>query len=342
MDAVPTIFAGAATGKADEAALPPALREYDEGDDPTKPGGLPCRHNREGCKYIGSSWGAILGHERQRHGKSFASLKGTYLYEQGTAELNAKQNARNQAKRIREGTNEPTKSARRSKVHSNEPKASQDKHEHCKNYERAASKLERPRSGTASSREQHASGQEKHKSEEDDIEKDGKRNGEVINESDSLVCSAESSSQGLKEKRKEEISEEKWKLYAQFILPKDEGTPKRLKVDKTAHEFMHSLLKTWQQKNRAELHELPTSSEWYLDARVESIKTGLLTKQHSVDVVRSYLKHYVNAQKKEQSVQASGASAASTRRGRKKCDGVFAVCIVCSAGHFAPPSLKER
>ena len=31
MDAIPTIVAGAATGKADEAALPPALREYDEG-----------------------------------------------------------------------------------------------------------------------------------------------------------------------------------------------------------------------------------------------------------------------------------------------------------------------
>ncbi len=54
---------------------------------------------------------------------------------------------------------------------------------------------------------------------------------------------------------------------------------------------MEEKLLEWQaETNAGSKFSLPYGNEWYYDMRVEAIKQGLLTKLHSQDVVKSYLK----------------------------------------------------
>ena len=292
MDTVPAIPASAAAGTGEAS---PALRQYGEGDDPTRPEGLPCRHSHNGCKYIGRSWGAIIGHERLFHGHSYASLKGSYLYQMGTVELNAKQTERYQKKRREDKKNEPTESARKGKATSKKPATSQDVGEDFTKDGGAASKLEQTQKEVSTNPKEPIGEKSKTRNEERDAEPEGEQKEGGNRPKARFGSSAENSRPEVNKHktRKDKIPEGKRKLYEEFTLPRDEGYPRRLKVDDSAHEFMQSLLNAWQRNNRTESDTLPTSSEWYLDARVECIKAGLLTKKHSPDVVKSYLKHFI-------------------------------------------------
>jgi hypothetical protein len=86
------------------------------------------------------------------------------------------------------------------------------------------------------------------------------------------------------------ITKEKAALYAGYVDKSNSN--KRMKVDSAAHRWMEARLQRWQAENGLPEHEWPTKKEWYLDARVDAIDAQVLTRQHSEDVVRSYLKHY--------------------------------------------------
>jgi len=62
---------------------------YTANDNDRLEGGLKCYF--PDCKYIGFSWESILNHVRTRHKIKYKELKGSYLYEMGSAELMAKQ-----------------------------------------------------------------------------------------------------------------------------------------------------------------------------------------------------------------------------------------------------------
>lgn len=57
---------------------------YKEGDDPYTGEGLQCYYKE--CKYHGSSWLKIIEHLRRKHGRSYASLKDSYLYKMANEE----------------------------------------------------------------------------------------------------------------------------------------------------------------------------------------------------------------------------------------------------------------
>jgi hypothetical protein len=306
----------AEAGHAARATAPEGcpLPPYKEGDDPTKPEGLACNH--DACTFIGRTWGGLLRHHG-KHGWTYASLKGTYLYKMGSAELNRKQNERYHKKRMENKKSKPTDSPGRGKAPSKRQATSQNKEEHPEEREGAASKVGRAHICAELSKEK----QEDEEGEENDEEENEEDECEVEEQEEegnsqksaySLAGSAESSQQELPRKRqKERIPEEKRMIYEQFTLPKDEHAPRRLKVDETTHAFMQGLLKVWQEDNGAEPHALPKSSEWYLDARVECIKGGFLSKFHSSDVVRSYLKHYIYEDKRKHRGPAATTSSAT-------------------------------
>ena len=56
---------------------------------------------------------------------------------------------------------------------------------------------------------------------------------------------------------------------------------------------MEEKLKRWQAESGKGESALPSDTEWFRDARAECIQAKLLTKEHSMDVARSYLKSYV-------------------------------------------------
>lgn len=90
-------------------------------------------------------------------------------------------------------------------------------------------------------------------------------------------------------------------IFAEYKRPPATGA-RRMKVDPMAHEWMVDQLKSWQQANNKGEAELPFANQWYLDKRIEAIKAGLLQKEHSEDIVRSYLKSKV----KKQHAKAAG------------------------------------
>ena len=80
------------------AVADPAIPEqiYKEGDDPSQ--GLTCCYG--GCNFRGRSWISIFSHVRNRHGRKYSELKGTYLYRKATEELNAQQNEYRRKRRL--------------------------------------------------------------------------------------------------------------------------------------------------------------------------------------------------------------------------------------------------
>ena len=67
----------------------------------------------------------------------------------------------------------------------------------------------------------------------------------------------------------------------------------RSRVAPEAHELMISKLTQWQKANDANSLERPHFNAWYLNLRITLIKRGLLTKQHSLDVCRSFIKSFI-------------------------------------------------
>lgn len=100
---------------------------------------------------------------------------------------------------------------------------------------------------------------------------------------------AQAAAQDISPKKKK-ICEAKRVLYAEYTIKKDIGDKTRYSVSANAHEFMINELCKWQVAHGLDILAVPVHNEWYLDIRVEMIKAGLLSKAHSQDVVRSYLK----------------------------------------------------
>ena len=75
---------------------------------------------------------------------------------------------------------------------------------------------------------------------------------------------------------------------SQCASPESHGTS-RVRPNPMAHEGMLEQLTEWQQQNGKADYERPTDKEWNMDARVECIKAGHITKYSCPDVVRSHL-----------------------------------------------------
>ena len=92
---------------------------------------------------------------------------------------------------------------------------------------------------------------------------------------------------------------DKLKLYNEYTMPKA-SLSRRMKVSPQAHAYMVERVKEWQHENCMGQTDRPVLNEWYLDVRVDAIQAGILTKDHSSDVVKSYLKSWVCLAKKVQ------------------------------------------
>jgi hypothetical protein len=57
---------------------------------------------------------------------------------------------------------------------------------------------------------------------------------------------------------------------------------------------MEAQLDVWQQETGAEKWERPVANTWYHDKRIECIELGLVTTDHSWDVVRGWLTNVMN------------------------------------------------
>ena len=115
---------------------------------------------------------------------------------------------------------------------------------------------------------------------------------------------------------KSAIPPEKLEKYKEYVEAKPVGT-QRLSVSDEAHKWMETRLQNWQQENDKGKYERPTSKEWYLDARVACIDAQHITKSHSEDVVKSYLKAYVFKLKKNDDMKEEQG----TGRDEKKKEG---------------------
>jgi hypothetical protein len=71
---------------------------------------------------------------------------------------------------------------------------------------------------------------------------------------------------------------------------------RRTKVDPCAHEYMRSAVREWQTRASKTANDKPYANEWYWDLRIELIKKGMLSRNHSQDVCRSYIKKWVTTQ----------------------------------------------
>ena len=67
----------------------------------------------------------------------------------------------------------------------------------------------------------------------------------------------------------------------------------RMFVGPSAHEWMERELRNWQIEVGASQLVCPRGNEWYRWKRVELIKIILLSRSHSDDVVKSYIKSYI-------------------------------------------------
>jgi len=74
------------------------------------------------------------------------------------------------------------------------------------------------------------------------------------------------------------------------------GGSKRTKVDPCAHEYMRSAVREWQTRASKNENDKPYGNEWYRDLRIELIKKGKLSRNHSLDVCRSYIQKWVKTQ----------------------------------------------
>ena len=59
--------------------------------------GLRCFY--PGCTFVTNSWGSLLGHVRNKHGRKLSELNGTYLHMMGMQERNSQQAAYRRAKK---------------------------------------------------------------------------------------------------------------------------------------------------------------------------------------------------------------------------------------------------
>ena len=71
---------------------------------------------------------------------------------------------------------------------------------------------------------------------------------------------------------------------------------RRIKVDKEANDWMKEKLIAWQKEEGTGPADKPFLNEWYMDARLDCIRAGLITKLHRPDVVRSFVAHFVKKQ----------------------------------------------
>ena len=74
---------------------------------------------------------------------------------------------------------------------------------------------------------------------------------------------------------------------------------------------MRAELRQWQQANNKGPEEVPFSTEWYLDKRIEAIKAGHLTKHHCEDAVRNVLTKKGAKQKKKAVPKGAASSDAA-------------------------------
>ena len=78
--------------------------------------------------------------------------------------------------------------------------------------------------------------------------------------------------------------------------PAMQGLGKRMKVAQAAHAFMREALQEWQSAEGKSASDKPYGNEWYHALRTRMIKADLITKDHSKDVCRSYLKSWLKKQ----------------------------------------------
>ena len=103
---------------------------------------------------------------------------------------------------------------------------------------------------------------------------------------------------GIKGNHKRRLTVKEKLRYASFeeILPSN----RRAKVSDKAHEWMENEFRIWREMNGLEqTDELPYGNIWYWEKRIDGIQSGYLTKAHSRDVVRSWLKHIQQRQTTE-------------------------------------------
>jgi hypothetical protein len=113
-----------------------------------------------------------------------------------------------------------------------------------------------------------------------------------------IPASGSASSQGSTSTRKkyQPIAAEKLKLYEEYTEHKEVLSVRRSKVDKEAKDWMKEKLIAWQTEEGTGPADKPFLNEWYLDARVDCIRAGLITKLHCPDVVRSFVADFVKKQ----------------------------------------------
>ena len=90
--------------------------------------------------------------------------------------------------------------------------------------------------------------------------------------------------------------ESKRDSYEQYN-PEASLVGRRCRVEPAAHAYMIERLKEWQEQEGKAGDEKPYPNTWYWDLRVHMIQKGLLSKDSSWDVCRSYLKSYAKTQK---------------------------------------------
>ena len=87
---------------------------------------------------------------------------------------------------------------------------------------------------------------------------------------------------------------ERKKVYETYAP--DKALPKRrIPVDPVAHEYMKLELIKWQTKEGKSQWDRPYQNEWYWDLRISLILQGMLSKDQSADVCRSYLRLFVKS-----------------------------------------------
>lgn len=86
-------------------------------------------------------------------------------------------------------------------------------------------------------------------------------------------------------------------LYAPYDPPEGGSGLRKHYVPPQAHAWMEAALWEWQNETGANPWEKPLPNKWYWDRRLECINAGLITCEHSWDVVRSWLKLVCDARK---------------------------------------------
>ena len=90
--------------------------------------------------------------------------------------------------------------------------------------------------------------------------------------------------------------EAKQELYKTFAPQAKSVMGHRMGVTPEGHDFMKERLKEWQTFHKRSMKERPYANEWYWDLRILMIQKELLSRDHSLDVCRSYLKNWCEKQ----------------------------------------------